>query len=94
MPQITVSITNAITGRKHAPLSIYLEDAIIEQVHTLMSKDVHPDCNINFYWGKNFILGMPYNMGLDEILLNEGKMTWEAYMAKWYPEVAGPEYSN
>jgi len=91
MPQIEVTITNAITGERHAPCRIFLGDDFtqINLLHRTISKDVHPDCHVNFHWGENFILGMPYNMEQDE-----EKMPFDEWVAKWYPEIAGPEYSN
>lgn len=93
MPQINVTITNAITGERNAPLTLFLhERSLIEAMHPMIEK-IHPDCHVSFYWTEgehnNFILGMPYNMRQDE-----ANLPFDEYVAKWYPEIAGPEFSN
>lgn len=48
-------------------------------------REVYPDCQVNFVIdSKNFIMSPPLNQDKDEIAYEEGRMTWEEYISKWY----------
>ena len=44
-----------------------------------------PDCQVNFFVDdSNFICTPPLNMERDEQAYDEGRMTWNQYVNKWY----------
>lgn len=50
-------------------------------------RGAYPDSQVNFYVDdKNFIFSPPLNMEQDEIAYNEGRMTWNDYVGKWYKD--------
>jgi hypothetical protein len=58
--------------------------AIAEANHKAFS-EMFPDCQVNFVIDKdNFIFTPPLNMKKDEIAYDEGRITWDEYMSKWY----------
>lgn len=55
-------------------------------------KKKYPNAHVNFNWkpkGKSscFIYGVPLNMELDEIKLNNNEISYEEYTAKWYGDI-------
>jgi hypothetical protein len=50
-----------------------------------MFRKIFPDCQVNFVAdSKNFIFSPAYNMEQDERAYDEGRMTWDEYVSKWY----------
>jgi hypothetical protein len=92
--ELNVTITNVYGGKGHICVKGSLGMTIDKYFE--ICRSLHPDSFVNFYWNdnKNFIFGQPLNMQKDEILVDEGKMLMCDFIAKWYPEIAGTEYSN
>lgn len=61
----------------------------IKNLHSSL-QNKFPDCYVNFRWTNigsdkpSFIFGTPLNMKLDEIKIENGEMSFEAYCDKWY----------
>lgn len=56
----------------------------VENNHNVF-RGAYPDCQVNFYVDdKNFIFSPPLNMEQDGIAYDEGRITWNDYVGKWY----------
>lgn len=83
--EISIRITNALTGQVEINVTESIAEASIDAVHKLFT-EAYPNSHVNFVCegSKTFIWGAPHNMMQDEIAYNEGRMTWEDYCKKWY----------
>jgi hypothetical protein len=58
--------------------------AIAEANHKVF-RETFPNCQVNFVIDNdNFIMSPPLNQQKDEIAYDEGRMTWNDYVGKWY----------
>jgi hypothetical protein len=58
--------------------------AIAEANHKVF-RETFPNCQVNFVIdADNFIMSPPLNQEKDEIAYDEGRMTWNEYVGKWY----------
>jgi hypothetical protein len=58
--------------------------AIAEANHKAF-RELFPDCQVNFVIdSENFLMSPPLNQQKDEVAYDEGRMTWDDYMNKWY----------
>lgn len=95
--EMVIRITNARTGevlvnKSYTDFPYECPQSFREtnlENHKVFSKDM-PDCHITFRWkcegdaDWNFIYGVPYNMLLDEVALDEGHMDWDEYLYAWH----------
>lgn len=91
---IKIFIENALTNQTEFnetiefPLS-WATPKNIKDYHAQL-ESCYPDSNVNFSWTNvgsdkpSFIFGTPLNMKLDEIKIENGEMSFEAYCDKWY----------
>jgi hypothetical protein len=92
---IKITIENAITKIKEIDVITEKKTSVIGNewydlniVHDILSK-VFPDSFVNISTDNgDFICGQPYNMIEDERAWEQGVITWEKYMEKWYPNLA------
>jgi hypothetical protein len=48
-------------------------------------RELYPNCQVNFVIDNdNFMMSPPLNQQKDEAAYDEGRMTWDEYMSKWY----------
>lgn len=48
-------------------------------------RELYPNCQVNFVIDNdNFMMSPPLNQQKDEVAYDEGRMTWDEYMSKWY----------
>lgn len=48
-------------------------------------RELYPNCQVNFIMDtRNFLMSPPLNMQKDEIAQQEGRITWQEFMDKWY----------
>jgi hypothetical protein len=48
-------------------------------------REIYPNCQVNFVIdSENFLMSPPWNQQKDEAAYDEGRMTWDDYMNKWY----------
>ena len=94
---ISIKAINSITGEMVIDMDMDLSqaghlnqdiDKVASRNHSYFER-LYPDCHVNFrYTGsdgtESFIFGMPYNMKLDEQAYEDGKITWEQYVSRWY----------
>ena len=83
---IKIKVTNALTGQVEidSQLTVYSDYATVQANHQAFV-EMFPDCHVNFFMDDNsFICGVPHNMKQDEIAYDEGRMSWNDYVAKWY----------
>ena len=82
---IHITIKNAFTRVSELDFTTTVtEGSNVDHMYEVYSK-AYPDCFVNFNMGeRGWIAGQPYNMVVDE-----SRMTWEDYISKWYPSLAG-----
>ncbi len=58
--------------------------AIAEANHKTF-REFYPNCQVNFVIDNdNLMMSPPLNQQKDEVAYDEGRMTWDEYMTKWY----------
>lgn len=60
-------------------------DMEIAEVNYKAFREMLPNCQVNFVIdADNFMMSPPLNQQKDEIAYDEGRITWNEYMDKWY----------
>lgn len=83
---IKIKVINQLTGRVEidSQMEVTSPMSTVHQNHEVIRR-AYPDCQVNFVIDdNNFIFSPAYNMELDEIAYDEGRMTWDEYCNKWY----------
>lgn len=87
---ISVRIKNQLVGQptNEQLYEISIPEKSIWEMHGVLSR-MWPDCQVDFkWWGKDledcFIYGMPVNQTIDDNRVDEGYMSEEDYVKKWY----------
>jgi hypothetical protein len=89
--EVKIKITNAFTQAVEMDTTVRMNENL-DNMHRLLC-EAYPDSFVNFYnsdRGINcgFIFGQPYNMAADERAHAEGRLTWNDYLKRWYPNLA------
>mgnify|MGYP006276160969 CR=1 FL=1 len=86
---IKITIKNALTGVKELDFTaIVVEGADVDYMHKGYS-EAYPDSFVNFKMDDGgFIAGQPYNMAADERAHEQGLLSWNDYLKRWYPNLA------
>lgn len=60
-------------------------DMEIAEANHKAFRELYPNCQVNFVIDNdNFMMSPPLNQQKDEVTYDEGRMTWDEYMSKWY----------
>lgn len=66
-------------------IEVMSNDVEIAQRNHKAFREMYPNCEVSFIMDtRNFFISQPINMEKDEIAQQEGRITWQEFMDKWY----------
>lgn len=85
--EVKVKIKNALTKAVEMDTTVRMNENL-DNMHRLLC-EAYPDSFVNFSVSDgSFYAGQPYNMAADERAHAEGRLSWNDYLKKWYPNLA------
>ena len=85
---IRITIKNALTNVVEQDFTDTVAEADVDSMHKFF-REAYPNSFVNFKMDDGgFIAGQPYNMAKDEYAHEQGLITWNQYLMKWYPNLA------
>jgi hypothetical protein len=83
---IKIKVINALTNQVEidGQIEVTSDYETVKKNYEVFRR-AYPDCQVNFFMDEmNWMCYPAYNMIQDEIAYDEGRMTWNEYVTKWY----------